>query len=124
MPHAFNKIDKGVVEELVSGREAEYQGAWLATGRWIAANARALAEYGDIAFCLVMIHNKLMRMRSSPNNPDHVLDALGYLKLATDWLDQQAATKGRQHGHASEEGSSLGGEQPSNNGRPQDAANQ
>lgn len=81
------------VEELLEQRGAEYGPAWQITGRWIVENARALVLCGDYAFCVIMVHNKLVRAQTSPFNPDHYLDALGYINLMLQDMEARDGVK-------------------------------
>lgn len=68
-------------DALVAERNAQYNNAWRTTGLWIAKNHEALAAAGSMAFCLVMIQNKVERALATPENRDHYDDIIGYAKL-------------------------------------------
>lgn len=85
------------VNELVEQRGEEYGDAAIQTGRWIQENIDILSGAGDIVFCLIMVYSKLARAVHSPWNPDHYLDAAGYVKLAVDYLDHKAALREEQY---------------------------
>jgi 6-pyruvoyltetrahydropterin/6-carboxytetrahydropterin synthase len=67
---------------LMHDRNEMYGDAWLVTGRWIHEHTDELNRVGDIAFCIILVHNKLTRALKSPYFVDHYNDAQGYLRLA------------------------------------------
>lgn len=96
-PNLFTSMrpESHSVDALVEQRNTEYQDAWRTTGEWIAAHADALAKLGGASFCVIMIHNKAVRAQASPNNPDHMMDLLGYLELLVRHFSQVEVGNGR-----------------------------
>lgn len=80
------------ISKLVEERNKAYGEAWKATSLWIGENVDRLAATGDLAFPLIMIHNKLTRALASPGHLDHYRDIQGYAQLILDHLKSELNT--------------------------------
>lgn len=78
-------------DALVKERGSEYGESWRMTSQWIVENAALLAQAGDAAFPMVMMHNKLARALTSPLKQDHWDDMIGYAKLALQAIERRPA---------------------------------
>lgn len=86
-------------DDLVEQRGTEYGDSWVQTSTWINEHAQELGAAGVAAFPMVMIHNKLARALTSPENRDHFDDIIGYCKLALRGFEARSSWSVREGRH-------------------------
>lgn len=87
--------------ELIHGERVQLYGAAHKTFPDIARLASELCQkeitVQDVVF--VVVAQKIVRDRTSPNNPDHLTDICGYLGILDDYRQQETENERTEHLH-------------------------